>query len=87
MGELGNTADQATPGTNPPIHLPPAPDLRGASGGAKTPGGAQVPDSGSASSAPDSPPPKKTVFPMPYIPPQGAGGAQVPEAGAACPGG
>ncbi len=88
MGELGNTTEQATPGANPPIHLPPDPHGAapgGGAGGQQAPGGAggaKVPDAGSGSSAvPDSPRPKPTKFPMPFFPPAPGGGtAPVPKA-------
>jgi hypothetical protein len=83
MGELGNTTDQATPGTSPPIHLPPGPDPHGTPGGAPTPGGAsgpQVPDTGQASSAPDSPPPHQPKYGNPFRPPWEVGGVQNPVA-------
>ncbi len=82
MGELGNTTEQAAPGTNPPIHLPPLPDPRGASGGAPTPGGGsgpQVPEE-HGSAVPDSGRPPKPAFPSPFLPPPRAGGAQNPAA-------
>jgi len=81
MGELSNTTQQATPGTNPPIHLPPVPDPRGASGGAPTPGGPsgpQVPEE-HGSAVPDSGRPrKKPLFPSPFLPPPAAGAMPSP---------
>ncbi|MDR3637356.1 MAG: hypothetical protein P4L84_26365 [Isosphaeraceae bacterium] len=82
MGEVGNTTGQVTPGTNPPIPDPHAPSGAGGQPTPRVPDGWQVqkdPETGSASSAPDSSPPHKPVFP-PFALPPGAGGVQNPAA-------